>query len=166
MGTRSSVIVLNENKDKIINLYRQFDGYPEGMGKDIFNVFGNIKLTNGFNSDQEQENCWANGMEDLAEMVVCEIKNQCKTSTKFNSDTYEKKQDYDLLGIGNVYLYPVDFENEQSYKYVIYPVDYEDENEYKKVYMSCTSSGEKEPMYDGPMSGFGDWLDSLKDEEQ
>ena len=35
MGTRSLTFVYDEDGRKIINMYRQYDGYPSGHGKDL-----------------------------------------------------------------------------------------------------------------------------------
>ena len=35
MGTRSLTFVYNDNKKPIINLYRQYDGYPSGHGAEL-----------------------------------------------------------------------------------------------------------------------------------
>jgi hypothetical protein len=52
MGTRSLVYVSKTEKDApFLCLYRQFDGYPSGMGKDLFNLLKGYKITDGFSGD-------------------------------------------------------------------------------------------------------------------
>ena len=85
MGTRSLVYVIDEKKNILATIYRQYDGYPEGMGYDLYNVLAGRKLCNGFNSDTDYKE-YSNGMGDLAAYLVHVLKDDCL--------------------IGNVYLYP------------------------------------------------------------
>jgi len=84
MGTRSMTYVLNERDQCIAAIYRQFDGYPEGMGYDLYNILYGRTLCNGFRSPEDWQDR-SNGMEDLAAFMVNRLKQ-------------------DSL-IGNVYLY-------------------------------------------------------------
>ena len=54
-------------------MYRQFDGYPEGMGEDLKKALAGRVLVNGFNDAKTQ----CNGMGCLAAMVVAELKEGC-----------------------------------------------------------------------------------------
>ena len=47
MGTRSLTFVYDEQGNKIINLYRQFDGYPTGHGQELAEFLNNQKMYNG-----------------------------------------------------------------------------------------------------------------------
>ena len=85
MGTRSLVYVIDEKKNILATIYRQYYGYPEGMGYDLYNVLAGRKLCNGFNSDTDYKE-YSNGMGDLAAYIVHVLKDVCP--------------------IGNVYLYP------------------------------------------------------------
>ena len=53
MGTRSVTYIHNGDlkSDILCAIYRQFDGYPTGMGNDIVKILGHKKLVNGLNSD-------------------------------------------------------------------------------------------------------------------
>lgn len=80
MGTRSLTILCDEKGKDIAVLYRQYDGYPSGHGKDLCEYLAGYKV--GANTDKNIRT--ANGMECLAASIVGAIKD----------------------GPGNVYLYP------------------------------------------------------------
>lgn len=87
MGTRSMVFVIDDfidNRIPAVQIYSQFDGYPKGMGKTLYDFFVDQKLVNGFS---ERHINISNGMEDLAAKIVTYIKSPFPT--------------------GNIYLYPV-----------------------------------------------------------
>lgn len=46
MGTRSITKFIEEGKE-ICGLYRQFDGYPEGHGKELAEFLQNMPIVNG-----------------------------------------------------------------------------------------------------------------------
>ena len=47
MGTRSLTFVYDEEGRKLINMYRQYDGYPSGHGKDLAEFLEPITMVNG-----------------------------------------------------------------------------------------------------------------------
>jgi len=88
MGTRALIHIKEKGMDSqtICTIYRQFDGYYEGLGVDIYNILhkGHSEILNGFGNDSEVPNHF-NGMGCLAAYLVGELKNK---------------------RIGNVYIYP------------------------------------------------------------
>jgi hypothetical protein len=80
MGTRSLTHIKQDNKT-ILTIYRQYDGYPDGMGLDLAKFLVNIQVVNGFGPDMEAGS-YANGMGCLAAQLVAHLK----------------------TGIGNVYI--------------------------------------------------------------
>ena len=113
MGTRSLTCVLNNNKKYIITMYRQYDGYPEGHGKELANFLKKITIINGI-SGQKMGDA-ANGIECLAAQMVAHFKND----------------------IGGIYLYPPKTRDVgEEYIYTIYPVGY-------KIYMKVQSFDNK-----------------------
>ncbi len=112
MGTRSIVNVISQYDNKpVLALYRQFDGYPSGMGNDIKKILndGDVTLINGFNSQECPSHF--NGMGCLAAYLVGALKGE---------------------RIGNVYLYPIGATEE--YNYTLYPVD-------NVLHMKCAGYG-------------------------
>ena len=71
MGTRSLTFVYEDNGKAIINLYRQYDGYPEGHGRDVANFLAGKRLVNGLAGDTSMV---FNGMGCLAASLVAHFK--------------------------------------------------------------------------------------------
>ena len=109
MGTRSLTFVYDSHKNEagervytpIINLYRQYDGYPSGHGAELVEFLKQFTLTNGIPVGRgESKTRTANGMGCLAAQLVSNFK---------GSDA------------GQFYLYPTDAkECGQDYEYHIY----------------------------------------------
>lgn len=73
MGTRSLTYVLDEDGTKIINMYRQYDGYPSGHGKDLAEFLEPIVMTNGIGVVGDGAKI-ANGPGCLAAQLVAHFK--------------------------------------------------------------------------------------------
>ncbi len=97
MGTRSLTFVYDRS-EAVINMYRQFDGYPSGHGielADFLNSF--VEITNGYHFDDTRK--IANGMGCLAAQLVSNFK----------------------VGVGQFYLYPINARDcGQEYEYHIH----------------------------------------------
>ena len=83
MGTRSLVDVIDEDGKVLVTIYRQYDGYPEGMGEDLQEAVGGTTIINGFNGQTAPK--YANTIRCLAAQLVGTLK---------------------AGEIGNVYLHP------------------------------------------------------------
>jgi hypothetical protein len=109
MGTRSLTFIYDTYKARngravhrpIINLYRQYDGYPSGHGAEIVEFLKQFTMTNGIPVGRDNtERRIANGMGCLAAQFVSAFK---------GSDA------------GQFYLYPVSAKDcGQDYEYHIY----------------------------------------------
>lgn len=97
MGTRS-ITRIQENGKTIIDVYRQFDGYVDGQGRDLANLLKDRKMTNGIMFGQE--NNVFNGAGCLAANIVWMMKKN------------------DEGAAGGVYVHEADSEN-QEYTYII-----------------------------------------------
>jgi len=110
MGTRSLTNFLEELPDTAIEqraavpfctMYKQFDGYPTGLGKDLKEIIGDAVVVNGYGANDQNN---YNGMGCLAASVISSLKDQ----------------------IGNVYMYPpTRLDEDQAfidYTYVLYPI--------------------------------------------
>lgn len=47
MGTRSITVVKDTDNNKIIEMYKQYDGYPEGLGAELLGFINSGNMTNG-----------------------------------------------------------------------------------------------------------------------
>ena len=74
MGTRS-IIHVKDGKKTIATIYRQYDGYPSGMGEDIKNALNNgeVEILNGYGGSSKIPSQF-NGMGCLAAFLVGELK--------------------------------------------------------------------------------------------
>lgn len=97
MGTRSLTFVIGEGGEKIVNMYRQMDGYPSGHGQDLYDFLKDIVMVNGICFSERNKKI-ANGAGCLAAQLVAHFKD----------------------GPGGIYLEPVKAVNfGQEYEYHI-----------------------------------------------
>jgi len=71
MGTRSTTKIYKDGK-LVLALYKQYDGYPEGWGKELKEFLKAKKFVNGFGTDNKDR--VFNGICDFALQLVCEFK--------------------------------------------------------------------------------------------
>jgi hypothetical protein len=71
MGTRSLTFVY-EGEMPIVNMYRQFDGYPTGHGQELADFLLSGELVNGYS---EKQSVQFNGMGCLAAQMIAYFKN-------------------------------------------------------------------------------------------
>ena len=139
MGTRCLTFVYEESKtgdkpEAIINLYRQFDGYPTGHGAELAEFLNTGTMTNGLRMGQTGR--FFNGMGCLAAQLVAYFKQEA----------------------GNFYLYPVTAEDcGQDFEYHIYNID----GKLKIKVMNCgsnffgmTNDETYEPLFEGSLEEF------------
>jgi hypothetical protein len=82
MGTRARINIVDDG-EIICSIYRQYDGYPEGLGKDIARFVGGITVVNGYGSNPVAQ---ANGMGCLAAQLIGHLK-QGKIGNVYMRDT-------------------------------------------------------------------------------
>lgn len=70
MGTRSNTIIKGEDGRALVNIYRQYDGYPSGMGLDLAKAC-DVRIVNGIRGDHAKI---ANGMGCLAARIIKRLK--------------------------------------------------------------------------------------------
>lgn len=98
MGTRSLTHIL-ENKDTLTTMYRQYDGYLSGHGKELAEFLKEIQIVNGYSSDT---NNIANGMGCLTAQLIAHFKDGC----------------------GNIYIYPPNIKDcWEEFTYFVYLKD-------------------------------------------
>ena len=141
MGTRSLTFVYDEDGNKIINLYRQFDGYPTGHGQELAEFLNSGSIVNGLRLEDNQRQF--NGAGCLAAQLVANFKNEA----------------------GHFYLYPTNVEDcGQDYEYHVYT----DGGISIKI-MNCgynvfgmTQSDTYEPLFSGNLAEFTKYCSSEK----
>lgn len=73
MGTRSHTTVYDDDGTRLVTIYQQYDGYPEGVGRELATFLANIEIVNGFGTDAKLGEV-ANGPECLAAQLVAHLK--------------------------------------------------------------------------------------------
>lgn len=74
MGTRSITFLVDDDGEHLASVYRQFDGYPEGHGKDLA-ALANRKIVNGI-SEGFHADTHANGYCELGAKIITGLKNE------------------------------------------------------------------------------------------
>ena len=93
MGTRSITRVRSHGQT-LVTMYRQFDGYPEGHGKELAEFLSGKRLVNGLNGEDDDKKF--NGPDCLAAFLVAHFKKEA----------------------GGIYLYP-ETAHRESYNYLV-----------------------------------------------
>jgi hypothetical protein len=95
MGTRSLTYVYSEDTP-LINMYRQYDGYPTGHGAELAEFLSGFEIVNGYGEVKPK---LANGMGCLAAQLIANFKQS----------------------VGGFYIYAVtDNDCGQEYEYHVY----------------------------------------------
>ena len=128
MGTRSTIHILDDGL-VLGAFYRQYDGYPAGMGTDIKNILtdhGTVDpmIVNGYQFGDEVPETF-NGMGCLGAYLISKLKDS----------------------IGNVYLHHPDW-NKEEYHYDIY-------DGAGRPFMRILDCDEN-VLYNGPVTEFDD----------
>ena len=155
MGTRSLTRVFNtyknENKNKqvkiqLVNMYRQYDGYPEGHGTELADFLKSGKVVNGIGSTNETERLF-NGAGCLAAQMIAHFKN----------------------GAGGFYIEPITAKDcGQEYEYEVL-VDFDT----REVTLVCFENGYinkkgeykngKKLLFEGKPSEFDEFVKKLEE---
>ena len=141
MGTRSLTIF--QEKEEIAVLYRQFDGYPEGHGRELAEFLAGFKVTHG----KIEKPRTANGMQCLAAQIIAHFK----------------------TGPGEFYLMPAGRRRAgEEYRYTVYGVS-PMEPHIRAEAVTCFEmllEGETVTLlFDGPASSMLTWLDETTESE-
>jgi hypothetical protein len=92
MGTRSLTFVYENNKP-IVNMYRQFDGYPSGHGSELAYFLKDRTVVNGYGSNTP--NKASNGMGCLAASMIASFKDSIGGFYIYSVDSTDCWQDYE-----------------------------------------------------------------------
>ena len=131
MGTRSlTTFIDNYTKEEIVVMYRQYDGYPSGHGKDLIDFLNEMKVVNGIPGGEKLTHL-ANGISCLAAQVVSHFKD----------------------GVGDFYLHTADTRDYgEEFVYTIYAKDNE-------LNIKVEDTYQDEVLFDGNSEEMGSWID-------
>lgn len=94
MGTRCLTFVYDDNSSTLVNLYRQFDGYPDGHGLELAEFLNSfVAITNGIAVGEKRKT--ANGMGCLAAQMIAHFKTGCGGFYLHATDETDCWQDYE-----------------------------------------------------------------------
>lgn len=86
MGTRSITTIIDnmfgEKPTKLCTMYRQYDGYPSGHGKELHAFLSTLALCNGLGGDPPEGKVWANGAGCLAAQMVRHFKQNVEDTAR------------------------------------------------------------------------------------
>lgn len=136
MGTRSTIHVFIDGKN-ILNLFGMFDGYPEGVGKELAEFALSRRWTNGFSLGEKRGGVF-NGMAPFAVELVRH------------------------LAAGDGSWYATSLDDRQEYRYEIHGEW--DGAQDVLTRMAVDHGGD--PLYNGPVEGFAAWLATPREEEE
>ena len=142
MGTRALTFVY-DGETPIINMYRQYDGYPSGHGQELAEFLTQGKLVNGLSGKNETV---FNGMGCLAAQMIANFKQTP----------------------GGFYIHPVtDTECGQDYEYHVY--EREDELRVRVTnrgfnMFGLTMDDTNETLFDGNVIEFLDYCNPEKEQ--
>lgn len=140
MGTRSTTLFIETYKDesgkqkknKIVVMYRQFDGYPSGHGQELAEFLSKGKLVNGMGMD---DNIVFNGMGCLTAQVVAHFKD----------------------GAGGIYLQTNDKGCWEEFRYQVIG-DFDT----KELIIKVFSSGKSKPIFEGTPTEMLNWIEETE----
>ncbi len=96
MGTRCLTFVENGVGEKLVCIYRQFDGYPSGHGSELARFLKDMVIVNGIPSKETRK--IANGAGCLAAQLLAKLKD----------------------GVGGIYIHPItNTDAWQDYEYYV-----------------------------------------------
>lgn len=103
MSTRSLTFVKDDTNHVLMNMYRQCDGYPSGLGTELYEFLKDIRMVNGISMDDGDK--IANGAGCLAAQIVAHFKDGPGNVYLYHSSSKDCAQEYeyhitaDLSGI-------------------------------------------------------------------
>ena len=130
MGTRSITRIHDEQGNRLLAIYQQYDGYPEGVGKNLADFLKEFEVVDGIPAGAATEQRrLAHGADCLAAQLVSHLKGD---------------------QVGGVYIAPLN--SSELYNYDIYV-----KKVGEPIRMVCTYFDDK-VVFDGPVGDFDEFL--------
>ena len=147
MGTRSLTTFKEDYTDEeIVVLYRQYDGYPEGHGIDLFRFLNKMNMVNGMKPQEKRKT--SNGMSCLAAQMIAYFKDEPGGFYLHKSGTRDVGEEY-------VYTIYLDFtDNNNNERKIMIKVE-------KTSYDKDFKNRFMEEIFDGQVDNYKEWLESL-----
>lgn len=151
MGTRSTIRFYEVHDDAffekevvpLVNVYQQYDGYLEGVGKQLCLWLKNHYLVNGISSN-ETKGC-ANGAECLVAQFIRDFKRE----------------------VGNLYIYPFDMGFDWiDYNYEVFIPFVESETKCEDCTTIKVSNRDGESFFEGTVNELLEEIRKLEEEEE
>ena len=137
MGTRSLTFVKDHDNEPVINMYRQFDGYPSGMGADLFRIPRRI-------THSKRHEAWRKQT----------YSQWCTLSSCSACESLQSRS------AGGIYLYPTtDTDCWQEYEYHIQVV--ENSKGKEVLHIQVYDNYKKEWLFKGTVRRFKNWINKL-----
>ena len=149
MGTRSTITFCEKVDNKIIpyvNIYQQYDGYLEGVGKDLCTWLSKMTILNGYTLYDKYNDNVANGVGCLVAQYIRNIKPH----------------------IGDTYIIPIDSSQEYiDYNYkIIFDVDNKEPCNAAEVATIMVNNWGKDNFFTGTPKELLIYIDKKKEEEE
>ncbi len=113
MGTRAIIVIKEKEDDEdYCTCYRQFDGYPEGLGSELLEYVKDKPVVNGFNSEHKFHKAF-NRIGDFCASLVAYFK------TDIGNFYIEKAG---TRNVGEEYIYTIIVKEGQPIKLICYDV--------------------------------------------
>lgn len=140
MGTRATTRIYVNGKP-LMNLYRQYDGYPDAHGKALYDIISGREMVNGI-SGCNYESVF-NGPECLAAAMVGML----------------KENNRGRFGAGGIYLYPTDEDISEDFNYKIFyqKISGDWKTEYSEPRIEVDTYGGRK-IFDGSLEEFGEFV--------
>ena len=147
MGTRSLTTFKEDHtNEEIVVLYRQYDGYPEGHGIDLFRFLNKMNVVNGMKPQEKRKT--SNGMSCLAAQMIAYFKDEPGGFYLYRADTRDIGEEY----VYTIYLDFVDNDdNERKIMIKVEKTSYDED--FKNRFM--------EEIFDGQVNNYKEWLESI-----
>lgn len=141
MGTRS-LVKFQEDHEDICTIYQQFDGYLDGVGRELYDFLQDTNMVNGISAGQE--GMVANGMGCLAAQFVAAHKD----------------------GAGGFYMHP-NSAGDEEYVYLVNS-NWDDSGGFlgKPGPLQVVVRDHGETVFEGSVQEFGRFLDSDHEDDE
>lgn len=106
MGTRSKTSFIEKRGDKLthlVSIYRQYDGYIEGIGHEIANYILNKEIVNGIKLGDRETNKKANGFTCLIAQFIRDFKTEIGNLYITTEDNIQE-YNYDIIFDNDLYF--------------------------------------------------------------